>query len=162
MEGRKDDSGKPRWDLLPFGALEEVARVLTFGARKYADDNWKKVPDLRRRYLAASLRHVYSWRKGEAKDPETGLHHLAHAACCLLFVLSYEVGMDPELETKPATRWVPTKGDVVRITESLGFLEGCQVTVENVHMDGSITCTTPRGAVYWLEPGQFELASGAV
>jgi hypothetical protein len=109
MEGRKDDNAKVRFDLLPFGALEEIAKVLTFGAKKYDDDNWRKVPNLRRRYLAAGFRHVWSWRKGEQRDPETGLHHLAHAACCFLFVLSYELGCDPEIE-KPPTVVMRTVG----------------------------------------------------
>jgi hypothetical protein len=96
--GRKDDAQKARWDLFPFRALEEIARVLTYGASKYNDDNWRKVPNLRRRYLAAAFRHVVAWRLGQLRDPETGLHHLAHAACCLIFILAAELGFDPELE----------------------------------------------------------------
>ena len=52
-EGRKDDAEKPRWDLLPWGPVGEVVAVLTFGARKYAPDNWKHVPAARERYFAA-------------------------------------------------------------------------------------------------------------
>lgn len=100
MEGKKYDHEKNRLDLLPFRALEEIARVLTFGARKYDDDNWRKVPNLRRRYFAAALRHLTAWRLGQRTDPETGFHHLAHAGCCLLFVLSTELGTDPEFEDK--------------------------------------------------------------
>ena len=37
--GRKDDDGKPRWDLLPFAEAEEVVKVLTYGARRYGDHN---------------------------------------------------------------------------------------------------------------------------
>ncbi len=162
MEGRKDDGEKNRLDLLPFGALEEVAKVLTAGARKYDDDNWRKVPNLRRRYLAAALRHLWDWRKGKTTDPETGLHNLAHAVCCLLFVLSYEVGMDPELETKPATRWVPAKGDLIRMTDKVGVMEGCQGVIAYVYRDGGIKIESAHGAEYFLEPGQFELVSGAV
>jgi hypothetical protein len=100
MEGRKDDSEKNRLDLLTFAAIEEIGRVLTFGAKKYDDDNWKKVPNLRRRYLAAGLRHVFAWARGQRNDPETGFHHLAHGACCFLFVLETELGEDT---TNPAT-----------------------------------------------------------
>lgn len=92
MEGRKDDQGKTRWDLVQPLALEEYARVLTHGAKKYAPDNWREVPDAKRRYFAAALRHLWAWWKGEPIDPESGCHHLAHAMCCLTFLL------EPELE----------------------------------------------------------------
>jgi hypothetical protein len=84
-EGYKDDREKPDFSLLPWGPVEDIVRVLTAGAKKYAPDNWQKVPDAERRYLAALLRHVWARAKGERIDPETGLPHLAHAGCCLLF-----------------------------------------------------------------------------
>ena len=87
MEGRKDDQGKPRWSLFPKGTLLEVAKVLTFGAGKYDDDNWMKVPNAKKRYYDAFNRHVDAWWRGERNDPETGLHHLASATCCLLFLM---------------------------------------------------------------------------
>ncbi len=91
-EGRKDDSGKLRYDLLPWKSLREVVGVLTFGAIKYAPDNWRHVPDAKARYTSAFFRHVEAWRGGETHDPETGLHHLAHAICCLLFLLELDHG----------------------------------------------------------------------
>lgn len=90
--GRKDDSAKPRWSLLPAGALAAVVGVLEFGARKYAPDNWRLVPDARRRYFDAAQRHLWAWWQGERLDPESGCHHLAHAACCVLFLLALEEG----------------------------------------------------------------------
>lgn len=87
MRGRKHDAEKDRWDLLPYSAIQEVVKVLTFGARKYGPENWKDVPDARRRYFAASQRHTIAWWSGEKIDPEWGLNHLAHACCCLLFLL---------------------------------------------------------------------------
>lgn len=86
-EGKKYDQGKPQWNLLPWLAVEEVVKVLTFGAKKYAPDNWRRVADARNRYSAAALRHISAFMRGEEQDPETGLHHLAHATCCLLFLL---------------------------------------------------------------------------
>ena len=91
-EGRKDDDGKPRWDLLPFKALSSVVDVLTYGARKYGPGNWRKVPRARSRYLAAAFRHLVAACRGEACDRESGLPHLAHAACCLLFLIELEDG----------------------------------------------------------------------
>ena len=78
--GMKFDDGKPMWRLLPFRELREVVDILTFGVKKYAVDNWKKVipPE---RYIDAAFRHFTSWVEGEKIDPETGKSHLAHAVC---------------------------------------------------------------------------------
>ena len=88
--GVKFDNEKPRWDLLPLILLSGVVRVLTFGARKYADDNWMKVPDGKRRYYAAMMRHVSAWQGGEQNDPETGESHLDHAMCCMIFLKHFD------------------------------------------------------------------------
>lgn len=89
--GIKYDNGKPEYGLLPPFALEEVAKVLTFGAQKYDRENWKKVDELERRYFDAAQRHLWAIKRGEDRDPESGLHHLAHAATCLLFLLESEL-----------------------------------------------------------------------
>lgn len=91
MEGRKFDSGKADYTLVPWDALEQIVKVLEFGAKKYARENWRHVPDARRRYLAASVRHLAAYMNGEAKDTETGLSHIAHAGCCVLFLLSLDL-----------------------------------------------------------------------
>lgn len=85
--GVKLDADKVRLDLLPVQPVMDVARVLTFGAKKYAPNNWQLVPEGRDRYYAAALRHLFAWRAGEKNDPESGLPHLAHAACCVLFAM---------------------------------------------------------------------------
>lgn len=89
--GIKYDNGKPEYGLLPPFALEEVAKVLTFGAQKYDRENWKKVDDLKRRYFDAAQRHLWAIKRGEEYDPESGLHHLAHATTCILFLLESEL-----------------------------------------------------------------------
>lgn len=83
--------------LLPYAgpALLDVAAVLTFGAAKYGPNNWQGLTDFDDRYYAAILRHVFALGTGEEIDPESGLPHLAHAACGLLFLLSRAVGHDP-------------------------------------------------------------------
>lgn len=88
--GSKFDQDKTRWDLLPVGALRSIADVLAFGAAKYSEDNWKRVPNWRRRYYRAALGHLLAWWGGEDNDPESGYPHLAHAACCVLFLLELE------------------------------------------------------------------------
>ena len=94
MEGQKDDSNKPRMELLPMDALMEVAKVLTYGAKKYAPGNWKKVPEARERYTGALLRHLAAWMEGEEADPEAKdeiLLHIAQAATNALFLVHFEL-----------------------------------------------------------------------
>ncbi len=91
MDGIKHDSKKPKMNLLPPKAIVEVAKVLTFGAQKYGPENWKELEDLQNRYLAGALRHIFAHMDGEQLDPETGLSHMAHALCCLLFKLEIEL-----------------------------------------------------------------------
>jgi hypothetical protein len=88
--GRKFDAGKLDYTLVPWDGLEEVVKVLEFGARKYARDNWQQVEGGMQRYQAAAFRHLVAYNQGEKVDQETGLSHLAHAGCCLLFLLSLE------------------------------------------------------------------------
>jgi hypothetical protein len=88
--GRKLDVGKDRYDLVPEVAEELFVKVLTFGASKYAPQNWRLVPDWAPRYFAALRRHLAAWRRGERLDPETGLPHLAHAMCCVAFLLELD------------------------------------------------------------------------
>ncbi len=89
--GTKYDGGKLRWGLIPLNSLSEIVKVLTFGAQKYAPDNWQKVENARERYYDALQRHVVAWKMGELTDPESGLPHLAHAGCCLLFMLWFDL-----------------------------------------------------------------------
>jgi hypothetical protein len=89
--GRKFDTGKAEYGLVPPHALHETVKVLTVGAQKYARDNWKHVPDRKRRYFDAMERHIWAWKRGEVNDPEDNLHHLAHAICCAMFL--YEVDL---------------------------------------------------------------------
>lgn len=91
MEGVKYDLGKPRYGLLPPISLEETARVLTFGALKYAPNNWKYVTNAPDRYFDAAQRHMWAWKRGEQLDPESGYHHLAHAICCLMFMCDLDI-----------------------------------------------------------------------
>jgi len=90
---RKFDTGKLRWDLLPFRAVKLVVQVMTFGAAKYEPNNWQGIEV--ERYEAAMFRHYEAWRSGEVNDTESGLPHLAHMACCSLFILAIKHGIDP-------------------------------------------------------------------
>ena len=89
-EGKKFDAGKPRYDLIPVVPLRGVADVLTMGADKYGDNNWRD--GIRwSRMFAAVLRHMYAFWKGEEIDDESGLSHLSHAACGLLMLEEYRL-----------------------------------------------------------------------
>ena len=92
--GSKLDQGKPRVDLLLDGvplALLAIAKVLTFGAKKYDDHNWLKVQNGRSCYLAAEGRHRLA---GDGQDDESGLDHGAHKLCSALF--AYELRLRGE------------------------------------------------------------------
>ena len=86
MDGKKLDQDKPRVDLVDPKFVLGVADVLTFGAKKYEPNNWQKVPDAVNRYYAAAQRHLLAWREGEKIDPESGLSHLYHVACNMMFL----------------------------------------------------------------------------
>ena len=89
-EAVKADSGKPDWSLVPFEALEGMVRVLEFGANKYSRNNWMTGGGFSyRRVLTACVRHLFSYMGGEDKDPESGLSHIHHAQCNLLFLAMY-------------------------------------------------------------------------
>lgn len=91
LRGIKHDGDKPRWDLLPYDAVEQIVEVLTIGAKKYSDRNWEEGLKYSRCF-AALQRHLTAWfQKREELDDETKTHHLANAACELLFLLSYEI-----------------------------------------------------------------------
>jgi hypothetical protein len=85
-EGKKFDDDKPRWDLLPLEPIKELVQVLTFGAQKYGPENWRKVENGFHRYYAAAMRHLIAYATGELNDPETGLSHIAHTMCNLVFM----------------------------------------------------------------------------
>ena len=89
-EGLKFDSDKPyQPELIAPEFIFSLSEVLAYGAKKYAPRNWEKGMAWSRPF-GAMMRHMWAWWKGEAKDPETGFSHLAHAACCLMFLLAYE------------------------------------------------------------------------
>lgn len=87
--GVKYDEGKVPFDLLDPSYLEGTAQVLAFGATKYASYNWANGMKWSRCF-AALMRHMWKWWRGEALDEETGLSHLYHASCCLMFLAHYE------------------------------------------------------------------------
>lgn len=92
----KHDTGKPRPGLIPPGFLLDVAAVMAHGAAVYGDRNYRDCPDPER-YIDAAFRHLLAYHAGETHDPDTGLSHLAHAACCLGIRWELE-RLQPQLE----------------------------------------------------------------
>lgn len=103
MKGDKFDDGKPQPRLLPPVPVMAIVGVLTFGAAKYSVDNWQEVPNAVDRYTDALLRHVFAWMGGERVDQESKLHHLAHAGCCVLFLLWFELKEDQPASSPPGS-----------------------------------------------------------
>jgi hypothetical protein len=100
----KFDDGKPGMNLLSREALEQIALVMDFGKQKYDAHNWRKGFQWSRP-LSAAIRHIMAFNDGEDKDPESGLSHLAHAACCIMFLLEFEkTHKDLDDRWKPAEK----------------------------------------------------------
>lgn len=96
--GQKFDTDKPMVDLLDVEWLLGTAQVLTFGAKKYDKHNWRKGISYTR-LLAAALRHLFAIMRGEDVDEESGLKHVHHLSCCIMF-LSYMMDHRPDLDDR--------------------------------------------------------------
>lgn len=84
--GLKFDNDKLLYSLIPPETTKALAEVLTFGAKKYAPNNWQLVENGKTRYLDALFRHLEAFRSGETHDPDSGLHHLAHVLTNVAFL----------------------------------------------------------------------------
>lgn len=101
--GYKNDEGKLPWHLLPVDSLEEIIKVLAYGAKKYSPRNWEKGMEWDRPYDAC-MRHMWTWWADESCDTETKITHLAHAASNIIFLIAYEkrgIGTDTRNYDKP-------------------------------------------------------------
>ena len=83
--GLKYDAEKLRSDLLSVSAMKGTAKILTLGAKKYAERNWEAGMLFARVYRAA-FDHLTDWFDGEDLDRDSGESHLDHCACCLMFL----------------------------------------------------------------------------
>lgn len=101
--GNKFDISKPNMALISPLALAYLSQVLTFGATKYKENNWRKGLD-QTKLIAAALRHITAFAAGLEVDPETGLPHMAHAMCCCMFSLELQ-----ESESNIDTRYQYTE-----------------------------------------------------
>lgn len=106
MSGLRFNEGKLPYHLLSTEAVEEVVKVLQFGATKYAERNWEKGLKWDSGVASSLQRHLAAWKRGEDFDGETGLHHMAHIMCNAMFILHYQLNHtgtdDRPVKLKPA------------------------------------------------------------
>lgn len=96
--GYRNNSGKLRWSLVDFEALEDMVRALEHGEKEYGEDNWKK--GLKTHEIFESLmRHLIAYIGGEDIDPESGLPHTGHILSNAMF-LAYMHKFKPEFDTR--------------------------------------------------------------
>ena len=113
IAGRKDDTGKTQYSLVPPFALEAVASLLTDGLVKYEErDNWHKVPNAQERYLDALLRHLEAFRRGENRDPDAvnkDTLHLTAVAVNALFLIEFL--LNPKFKNNPEIKQLPEENE---------------------------------------------------
>ena len=129
-EARRYNTGKLRWMLMDFEAMEPMIRVLMYGAHKYTifegkdgkhirgvdispeeakglkiiesgSDNWKAGLDYVQ-LLECNQRHQNAIARGEDIDPESGLPHIGHKMCNDMF-LSWMMLHRPDLDNRYST-----------------------------------------------------------
>lgn len=111
VQSTKYDAGKPRMALIPVRAKREVARVFTYGAKKYDVGNWHAGEGFDYdRLQSASERHADDFALGMDLDPESGLHHLAHKICCDLMLLEH-ILTGHGTDNRAKTQYIPEKKD---------------------------------------------------
>lgn len=83
------DLGKPELQyILEMEGLEDVAAAGTYGAKKYGNYNYKSgMPWMK--LLGSCTRHLRAFIRGEERDKESGLPHLAHLIFDALMLMDY-------------------------------------------------------------------------
>ena len=88
---RAQKDGKVPMDLIPWGPMAAVARVMAGGAAKYGVRNWRIDKILASTYEGAIARHaLLEWAQGVDRDVDDGEHPLAHVIACCLLVMDAE------------------------------------------------------------------------
>lgn len=96
-----------RLDLIPGPACVAIARALAFGIPTYGAWSWRRSPIEGGTYVAATLRHIKAWQDGEEFAPDSGVHHLGHAAASLAILmdaLACETLIDDRPPAAPTAR----------------------------------------------------------
>ena len=86
--GARFNAGKLEYHQFPLESIEGVLKVLMYGAKKYAPGNYLKGQPWTAPFNSM-MRHIAAWQRGEELDGESGLPHLDHAMCNLMFLSIY-------------------------------------------------------------------------
>lgn len=146
--GIKHDTDKLQMELIDPCYIQGTAAVLTFGAKKYAPNNWR-LGLTYTRVLGALMRHTNEIAKGNDIDPETGLLHAYHISCCAMFLAWYTEQDRKELDDriKPAVR--RTRNKTIKgaaLTDKPSKKEGSNVSNAQRRPE-YVTDTIDRGTV---------------
>lgn len=128
----KNDNNKPRFDLLPPDALEEIAKSFTYGAEKYEERNWEKTGFDWHRLYSAAQRHLNSFWSGENDDKESKCNHLACACANIMMLLSHSlrnIGKDDRLLNTKEEKIERVKREKVCSFRSMVYDCPCYVSV---------------------------------
>jgi len=101
----KYDENKPPLALIPPEALFEIAKVFSFGAEKYGENNWRNDGHCTSwtRTYSSIQRHLNHWMLGENVDSESGLSHLTHATTQLIILMIHQMEY-PEVDDRYNTK----------------------------------------------------------
>ncbi len=107
MNGYPDNNPKTAFgmkktpiDLVPTALVRQVALAFENGANKYGAYNWREKKISSSVYYAAAMRHMMDWWEGEDNAPDSGVHHLGHAAACMAMILD-TMGSDLLNDNRP-------------------------------------------------------------
>lgn len=88
--GGKQSKVLYRYDLLDPQAMFEMTKVLSEGAEKYGEDNWRSISI--RDHLNHMIIHAYAYLAGDESD-----EHLSHIMCRAMFAQAVEI-QEKEME----------------------------------------------------------------
>ena len=94
------NSNKLRLDLVPTSLTRYVGAALTYGAEKYAPNNWRKGFDYSS-IIASLKRHLADFEEGKDFDEESGLPSLALLGCNTAFLIEHwdkKLGTDDRVQ----------------------------------------------------------------
>lgn len=119
-------SSKPPLAKLSPTFMEEMALVCRNGDEKHSDCTWINSPLSWSEIASAAMRHINQFMQGNFYDAGAdgdGLHHLAHAATCCMFLFHYSVygggTNDLRFSDRPADSMARVLGDIVSWSNSV-------------------------------------------
>lgn len=141
----KDSIGatKVPYDLIPEGALAEMAMAFLEGASKYGKYNWRAMGVRSSIYYSAMRRHMAKWLNGEEADEMTHVHHLGSVMACCAIILDAQLCdklNDDRPPKAPVSKKIDSlKGEVAHLKELFKDHDPYQYTIANTEesYDGS-------------------------